>query len=499
MALSIEDMTRFCKEKGFVFPNSELYGGLAGFWDFGPLGVELKNNLKRDWWKTFVQRRQDVVGMDGSTISHPKVWEASGHVACFADLLIQCTGCKQKIRADTFLEDQLKKSFDGIKADEVNKLIKKHKLKCSCGKEYAEAVDFNLMFSTQVGSHAEKSNIAYLRPETAQLIFANFHLIFESARAKLPFGIAQQGKMYRNEISPRDFLFRSREFEAMELEFFVHPDKTNDCPFYDEIKDVEFKLLSVKNQEDGKEHSSVKFSDLVEKKLCTQWHAYWLAKCYLWFVDLGVQPENLRIREHLSNELAHYACACFDIEYKFPFGWKEICGNADRKQYDLTQHAKASGKSLDVFDEESKQKVVPYVASEPAFGVERAFLTFLFDAHHEDKERGNAVLKLHPSLVPVQMGIFPLVNKLKAEAKEVYDALKDELVCFYDASGSVGRRYARADERGVPICLTVDFDTLKDKTVTLRSRDTTKQIRIAIADVPSVLMRILSNDWSAFD
>ena len=476
-------MARFCKEKGFVYADSELYGGLAGFWDFGPLGVELKNNLKAAWWKRFVKNREDVLGMDGSIITHKKIWESSGHVSCFADLMIHCKECKNKFRADHFLEDKLGGSYDGIKAEEVNALIKENKLSCDCNGEFAEVANFNLMFQTHVGPNQDKGNIAYLRPETAQLMFADFMLIYETARAKLPFGIAQQGKMFRNEISPRDFLFRSREFEAMELEFFVHPDKTEECPFYDEIKDVTFQLLSVKDQEGKKEHSTVTFGDLVTMKVCTQWHAYWLAKCYLWFVDLGVRAENLRIREHLPNELAHYAGACLDIEYKFPFGWKEICGNADRKQYDLTQHGNASGKEISIYDDESKQKVIPYVASEPAFGVERAFLTFLFDAYNDDTERGNAVLKLHHSLVPIQVCVFPLVNKLYDDARSVFDSIKEDFVCFFDKSGSVGRRYARADERGVPICITVDFESREDKAVTLRNRDTAEQVRVPIAEL----------------
>lgn len=485
MGLSIEDISRFCKEKGFVYQNSELYGGLAGFWDFGPLGVELKNNIKRAWWKQFVQQREDVYGIDGSIITHKQIWESSGHVACFADLLITCKKCKQKYRADQFLEEKLKKPFEGIKAEQVNELLKEHKLMCNCGNAFEEAKNFNLMFETHIGPQEDKANIAYLRPETAQVIFTNFLLVFEHARAKLPFGIAQIGKAFRNEISPRDFLFRSREFEQMEIEFFTHPEKINECPFIDEVKDKHIHFLSAKHQEENKEHITTTIQHLIDHKIVTAWHAYWIAQCYQWYLDLGINKKNLRVREHLQEELAHYAGACLDIEYHFPFGWKEICGNADRKQFDLTQHSKGSGKDIKVFDEETKTKVTPYVATEPSFGVERAFLAVLFDAYHEEQRENEkkekeiiATLKLHRSLVPIQVCVFPLVNKLQEKAREVFKELQQQFICFYDKSGSVGRRYARADERGVPLCITVDFDTLNDDAITIRDRDTSDQIRV---------------------
>ncbi len=487
--VSIEEMARFCKEKGFVYQHGEIYGGLAGFWDLGPLGIELKNNVKQSWWKRFVQEREDVVGIEGALVNHPKIWEASGHVSCFADLVLTCTKCKAKMRADHFIEDTLKITTDGMKADEINALIEKHKLCCpKCKGSFAEVNNFNLMFETQVGPSKDKTNTAYLRPETAQLMFTNFHLVAEHARMKLPFGIAQSGKAFRNEISPRDFLFRSREFEAMEIEFFVHPDKKNECPYFDEIKDIPMVLKDAQE----KEHKTT-FKELAKKT--TTWHAYWVAKEYEWFTELGIDPTNLRIREHNKKELAHYATACFDIEYHFPFGWKEIYGNADRTQYDLTQHTKFSGKDLSVYDEETKTKIMPYVASEPAQGVERAYLAFLFDAYTQDaqnKERDWVVLKLHPQLAPTKIAIYSLVKKLDEKARDVYNLLKKDFVCLFDNSGAIGRRYARADERGIPICITIDFETIeKDNCVTLRDRDTTKQIRVNIKDLKSTLYHIL--------
>ncbi|MBS3158235.1 glycine--tRNA ligase [Candidatus Woesearchaeota archaeon] len=496
--LNVEEMAAFCKRRGFVYPSGDIYGSLSGFFDFGSLGVELKNNIKNSWWKTFVQSREDVVGLDGAIITHPNVWKASGHVDCFADIILQCSNgkCKEKVRADTFLEEKLGIKLEGIKANEVNKKVSENNLTCpKCKSSFEEANDFNLMFETQVGPSKDKSNTAYLRPETAQLIFADFKLVMENARAKLPFGIAQIGKAFRNEISPREFLFRSREFEQMEIEFFVHPQKINECPdkMFNEIKDVKANILSGYAQEKGKDVEQVTFG-IIGTKFTSKWHAYWLGAMYKWFLDLGIKPENLRIRQHKKEELAHYAGACFDIEYKFPFGWKEIHGNADRTTFDLTQHIKVSQKDVAVYDEESKQKVVPYVAAEPSQGVERAMLAFLFDAYSYDPARENVVLRLHPMLAPVKVGVFPLVNKLDEEARKVYDLLRKEFVCAYDRSGTVGKRYARNDEAGTPYCITVDFDGVNDKTVTVRDRDTTRQIRVKIAELKDVIRRLLNSE-----
>jgi len=372
--------------------------------------------------------------------------------------------------------------------DAIFTLIKDKNLKCpNCGSDFKEPEYFNLMFKTDVG--AREGNIAYLRPETAQSIFTNFKLVYDNARMKVPFGIAQTGKAFRNEISPREFLFRCREFEMFEIEYFCHPNKLNECHDFDSVKAMKVNFF------DGKKQSAVKIGDLVKKKLIkTRWHAYWLALFYKFFLDLGIKKENLRIREHMKKELAHYAEACFDIEYKFPFGWREIHGNADRKQFDLTQHAKFSKTDLSIFDEETKKKFIPYVAAEPSQGIGRAMLAFLFDAYEFDKKRGNVVLKLHPKLAPIKVGIFPLVNKLDKEAKKVYNMLKEDFSCLWDRSGSIGRRYARADETGVPVCSTYDFDSLKDDSITLRSRDSTKQVRIKISELKDKITKFLNGE-----
>ena len=492
--LNIEQMAVFCKKKGFVYQDSEIYGSLAGFWDFGPLGVELKNNIKQHWWKTFVHDREDVVGIDGSIITNKKIWEASGHVDCFTDIILECVKCGNKERGDVLIEDKLGIQADGMEAKQVWEAIKKNNIKCQkCKGNFKEPKLFNLMFKTFVGPVEDKNSVAYLRPETAQLIFADFKLVSDNARLKLPFGIAQMGKAFRNEISPRDFLFRSREFEQMEIEFFVHPDKINNCPLLKQVENMQIQIITAEEQEAGnKEHKKIKIKDLT--KLTSQWHSYWLAINYKWFLDLGIKQENLRIREHLKKELAHYAGACFDLEYNFPFGWKEIHGNADRTQFDLNQHIKVSKKDISIYDEESKEKIVPHVASEPSQGVDRAFLAFMFDAYNDDKKRGNIVLKLHPALAPFKVGVFPLVNKLDEQAREVFNELKKEFHCFFDRSGSIGRRYARADEVGIPYCVTFDFDSLKDKATTIRERDTTKQVRIKIKDLKEVLRKLLKQE-----
>jgi len=473
--LNINDVAVFCKKKGFVYANSEIYGGFGGFFDYGHLGVELKNNIKNEFWKTFVQQREDIVGIDGSIISSPKVWEASGHTASFTDYIYSCDKCKTFAKGDD------------------NKGIKCPK----CGNQLENPSKFNLMFSTQIGPLAGEKNIAYLRPETAQQMFTNFKLVVENTRLKLPFGIAQTGRAFRNEISPRDFLFRSREFEQMEIEYFVHPDKVNDCLYISEVENLKINITTAEMQANKKEHEMMTIKDLVNKKLATQWHAYWLGKVHKWFLDLGIREENLRLREHLKEELAHYAKACFDIEYKFPFGWKEIHGSADRQQFDLQQHIKFSKSDLSYYDEETKKKIVPYVAAEPSQGVDRAFLAFMLDAYCYDEKRGNVVLSLHPKLAPIKVAVFPLISnkpEIVKKAKEVYNMLKKDFNSIIDLSGSIGRRYARADEIGVVAAITIDFDTLKDKSVTLRDKETTKQIRIKIKDLKEVLNKFLNGE-----
>jgi len=495
MKLTIDDMAAFCKRKGFVYPSSEIYGGMAGFFDYGPLGAEIKNNLKSDWWKRHVHQRDDVVGIDGSIITHPTVWVASGHVASFADLMLVCSKCKDKIRADHFIEDELKLAADGMKAPEVNELVKKHKLACKkCGGSFKEIEDFNLMFKTYVGPRQSEDAVAYLRPETAQVMFADFKLIAENARMKLPFGIAQMGRAFRNEISPRAFLFRCREFEQMEIEYFIHPQKVNECPYVDEFMDYELLVFDASMQRGGKEAKKMTVAEALKSgTIKTQWHAFWLAHETDWFVKLGAKKENFRIRQHVDTEKSHYALDTWDLEYNFPFGWKELQGMANRTDFDLSQHMKHSNADLSLFDEETKQKVVPYVVAEPSQGVDRAFLVFMFDAYTTRKdEKGNevVVLKLHPKLAPFKAAIFPLLNKLNDPARKLYDELKMLLPVQWDRSGSIGRRYVRADETGIPFCITYDFDSDKDSTVTIRDRDTAEQKRVKIKELPGLLLEL---------
>ncbi|MFH1399176.1 MAG: glycine--tRNA ligase [Candidatus Woesearchaeota archaeon] len=497
--IGIDEMATFCKKKGFVFPSSEIYGGFAGFWDYGPLGAELKKNIKDAWWKFHVHQREDVVGIDGSIITHPKVWEASGHVASFQDLMLECSKCNFKIKAESYIEEKAKIAADGMKAPEMNKIIEHHKLVCEkCKAPFKELEEFNLMFKTFVGSKTDSESTAYLRPETAQLMFVDFKQVVETARLQLPFGIAQIGRAFRNEIAPRNFLFRCREFEQMEIEYFIHPKDTNNCPFVDEILEHEMIVFSEEMQKSGEKlgkKMSMKQA-LAQKIIKTQWHAYWLATAHSWFTSLGANPENFRIRQHVQTEKSHYALDTWDLEYKFPFGWKELQGIANRTDFDLKQHMQYSKKDLSLFIQEDKQKIVPYVVAEPSQGVDRAFLVFMFDAYVDDKERGNIVLKLNPKIAPYKAAIFPLVSKegLPEKAREVYCMLKPHLNVFYDKSGSIGRRYARQDEIGTPYCITIDFDSLKDNSVTIRDRDTTKQERIPIPQLTEKLQQLATQN-----
>lgn len=491
--INIEDMATFCKKKGFVFPNSDIYNGLAGFFDYGPYGVELKNNIKASWWKRIVRDRQDVVGIDGSVISNPKVWEASGHVSGFSDLLLTCTKCKEKIRADHFIEGSLSISADGFDAAKINSLVKENNLVCpQCKGPFAPTNDFNLMFSTNVGPVLANENKAYLRPETAQQMFTNFKIITETCRVKLPFGIAQIGRSFRNEISPRDFLFRVREFEQMEMEFFIHPEK-NECNLLTEDV-LNFKIVvnTSADQKNGSEPKEMSFGDLVNGNLISEWHAYWIYEHVAWFLDLGIALNNLRLREHLDTELAHYSSACFDIEYRFPFGFKEVVGIADRGCFDLTQHQNHSKKTLEIFDEETKAKVLPNVV-EPASGLDRIFLVLMFEAYNDDKERGNVVLHFNPRIAPQKVGIFPLLKKdgLPDIAVKLFDDLRDDFESFYDASGSIGRRYARADEIGIPYALTIDHQTKDDGTITIRDRVSRNQARIPLVDASNIITNLI--------
>jgi len=496
---AIDEITVFCKRKGFVFPSSELYGGFSGFFDYGPFGVELKNNIKQEWWNLFVKSRDDIVGIDGAIISHPKIWKASGHVDCFEDLFVEDEKTKERYRADLLVEEAINKNVEGLSPKELLELIQKNKIKSPKGNALSEPKQFNLMFKTNVGPLVTDKSETYLRPETAQLIFANFKNIVDTCRVKLPFGIAQIGKAFRNEISPRNFLFRTREFEQMEIEYFVNPQNKNKCPFIEEVADIKVNIQSSDMQNKNQKEKEFTLSAAIKDKIIkNQWHAYWLGKCFKFFTDLGANPINFRLRQHLEKEKSHYATDTWDLEYKFPFGFKELLGIADRGTFDLSQHIKHSGKDLSIFDQETNKKVLPEVIAEPSFGVDRAFLVFVFDAYENDKKRGNIVLKISPRIAPVKVAVFPLVNKLDKEAYTLHKNLNNLFTSQYDRSGSVGRRYARADEIGIPYTITFDFDSLKDKSVTIRDRDTTKQIRVPIKELEIILSQLI-NRVKTFD
>lgn len=467
--LTIDELANFCKRKGFVYPSAEIYGGLSGFWDFGPLGVELKNNIKRNWWQFFVHEREDMTGQDGSIITHPKVWEASGHVESFVDFAIYDKKKKEKFKVD------------------------KHEVKNYENNPNFEILgEFNPMFTTQVGPVVKDSLKSYLRPETAQLIFANFKSIQENSRMRLPFGIAQIGKAFRNEISPREFIFRDRELEQMEIEYFIAPGMK--CPYMDEIKDVETHVYTAEMQKKNESPKKMKLSEAHKKGLIkTDWHAYWMAQELSWFLNLGANPEKFRVRQHSSEEKSHYAVDTWDLEYEFPMGFRELQGFANRGDFDLKQHEKHSKKSMEINDPVIG-KVLPHVVCEPSQGVERAFIVFLLDAYSIN-EKGNTILKLHPKLAPVKAAILPLVKaneKLVELSREIYKDLKKEFYCIYDDSGSIGRRYARNDETGTPFCLTIDEDSLKKKDVTIRYRDDGRQERIKISELKEKLRELIN-------
>ncbi len=478
--ISVEEMANFCKRKGFIFNSGDLYGGLAGFWDFGPLGVELKNNIKNYWWNFHVQSREDIFGLDGSIITHPRVWEASGHVENFVDVAVMCKKCKNKFKVD---ESELK-----------NAVCDK------CGGEVENKGKFVPMFTTNVGPIEGDSIKAYLRPETAQLIFANFKNILDTTRLKLPFGVAQIGKSFRNEIAPRNFIFRNREFEQMEIEYFIDGEDKEACPY--EIPDVEVLVYSSGMQLKNKSPEKMNLKVALEKKIIQlPWHAYWLGTELNWFFNLGVNLEKFRIRQHLPDEKSHYSTDTWDIEYNFPFGWKELQGIADRGTYDLSQHEKVSKKELRFFDEIKKKKILPTVISEPSLGVERALLVFLFDSFYENK-KGETILKLPPKISPIKVAIFPLIKKDEAIvslSREIYSELKKYFNVVYDDSGSIGRRYARQDEVGTPLCITIDEESVKNNSLTLRNRDTTQQIRIPLENLKSLISSFLDGEKGFLD
>lgn len=465
----MEKIFSLCKRRGFVYPASEIYGGFANAFDFGPLGAQLKKNIKDIWWNKFVVGEENIVGLDSAIIQNPKTWEASGHLKSFSDPLVECKKCHRRFRADHYaeLKSQItnNKSQDSHpagdqpEAENIKNLSQEQKEMLFCnGKEeheFAEAKNFNLMFKTFIGVNEDSTSVAYLRPETAQGIFLNFKNIIQSNRVKPPFGVAQIGKAFRNEITPGNFIFRTREFEQLEIEFFVEPNK---------------------------EESE-------------KWYKYWIEKVEEYYKELGIKTDNLSTRKHDKKELSHYSAGTSDIEYNFPFGTSELGGIAQRTDFDLSQHEKMSGQDLKYFDEAGGKKYLPYVI-EPSLGVDRAMLAILCDAYDEsDGSDGRAVgeitLRLSPKVAPIKAAVFPLVKKegLPEIGQKIAKELRENgIATFYDESGSVGRRYRRQDEIGTPVCITVDFDALKDQTVTLRDRDSMEQVRVAIADITKCVL-----------
>ena len=453
-AKTMDKIVALCKNRGFVYAGSEIYGGLANTWDYGPLGAELKNNIKKAWWKKFVQQNKYNVGLDAAILMNPQTWVASGHLGGFSDPLMDCKECKERFRADKIIEDwvaenhfELPKAVDAFTQAEMKDFIDEHNIPCpSCGKHnFTDIRQFNLMFKTFQGVTEDAKNTVYLRPETAQGIFVNFANVQRTTRKKLPFGIGQIGKSFRNEITPGNFIFRVREFEQMELEFFCKPG-----------------------------------SDL-------EWFQYWRSFCRDWLLSLGMTEENLRLRDHDPEELCFYSKATTDFEFLFPFGWGELWGVADRTDYDLTQHQNTSGKDLTYFDPETNERYIPYVI-EPSLGVERSFLAFLCDAYDEEvidaeKNDTRVVLHFHPALAPIKAAVLPLSKKLSDKASELYDELSKKFMVDFDDAGSIGKRYRREDEIGTPFCITYDFDSVEDGCVTVRDRDTMEQLRMPIADV----------------
>ena len=450
MVKSMETIVNLCKARGYIYPGSEIYGGLANTWDYGPLGVELKNNVKKLWRKKFIQESKYNVGLDAAILMNPQTWVASGHVGGFSDPLIDCKECKTRHRADKLIEEWAHEQgkdmiADGMSDEEMIKFLDDNNIPCpTCGKHNFTSIrKFNLMFKTFQGVTEDAKAEIYLRPETAQGIFVNFKNVMRTTRKKLPMGIAQVGKAFRNEITPGNFTFRTREFEQMELEFFCKPG-----------------------------------TDL-------EWHEYWKKFCEDWLLGLGMKKENIRLRDHSPEELVFYSKATTDIEYAFPFGWGELWGIADRTDYDLTNHMNMSKEDFTYLDPETNERYVPYCI-EPSLGADRVALAFLCNAYDEEEiAEGDTrtVLHLHPALAPYKVAVLPLSKKLSEKAEEVYTKLSKKFMCEYDETGSIGKRYRREDEIGTPYCVTIDFDTLEDKTVTVRDRDTMEQIRLNIEEL----------------
>jgi len=480
----LDDIVSLCKRRGFIFQSSEIYGGLASCYDYGPLGVELKNNVKKAWWKSVVQMRDDVVGLDCSILMHPLVWKASGHTDQFADLVAECKKCNVRSRIDHLKEEVAEQTQEHAEHIAIDAALAKaqdlsNKVCPACGAvgQFTEPMPFKLMFETKMGANVDDSMTVYIRPETAQGIFANFRNVLDTTRIKIPFGIAQIGKSFRNEVTTKAFIFRTREFEQAELEFFCEPGTDE------------------------------------------QWYEQWKELRFNWYTDLGIKKENLHFREHDRDELAHYAKACVDIEYRFPFGsgdWQELEGIANRTDYDLRQHQRGirtlnkwfendrdvtkielaaeaedyqSG-PLSYFDDEKRKRYIPYVI-EPSAGIDRSTLAFLVDAYDEEEVRGETrnLLRLHPALAPIKVGVFPLVKRdgMPEVAVKIYNDLKRHFNCFYDEKSAIGRRYRRQDEAGTPFCITVDGQTLQDTTVTIRERDSMEQVRVTTSQLLSYL------------
>ena len=452
MALDMEKLIAHAKNNGFVYQGSEIYDGLANNWDYGPLGVELKNNIKRAWWKRFIQESPYNVGIDSAIFMNPRVWEASGHIGNFNDPLIDCKKCGKRHRADKLIEAyDPNMHADGMEPEEMMAYIREHNIGCpDCGgHDFTDIRKFELMFETSMGVVKDAKSTVYLRPETAQGIFVNFKNVARTTRKKVPFGIGQIGKSFRNEITPGNFIFRTREFEQMELEFFTKPD-----------------------------------TDL-------EWFSYWRSACMNFLKDLGLKEENLRFRDHEQKELSFYSKATTDIEYLYPFGWGELWGIADRTDYDLNRHMEYSKKDLTYLDPTTHEKYVPYVI-EPSVGADRLFLSVIADAYDEEELEGGdtrIVMHLHPALAPIKVAVLPLTKKLSEKAEAIYASLSADFNTEYDVSGKIGKRYRRQDEIGTPLCVTVDFDTLEDEAVTVRDRDTMKQERVKIEDLKDYIAK----------
>jgi glycyl-tRNA synthetase len=455
MAVTMDKLTALCKSRGFIFAGSEIYGGLANTWDYGPLGAELKQNIKRLWWRSFIQESPLNVGLDSAILMNPQVWVASGHVGGFSDPLLDCKGCKSRFRADHLVEEVGQQKTDGWTTAELAAYIAAHQLKCpKCGTHnFTDIRQFNLMFKTYQGVTDDSKAEIYLRPETAQGIFVNFRHVQRTTRKKIPFGIGQIGKSFRNEITPGNFIFRTREFEQMELEFFCEPG-----------------------------------TDL-------GWFSFWRKFCYDWLLSIGLRPESVRLRDHSKEELSHYSAATTDIEFNFPFGWGELWGIADRTDFDLKAHIAAAGEDLSYFDPDTSERYVPYVI-EPSLGVERLLLALLADAYCEEslgEDDMRVVLRFHPSVAPIKAAVLPLSKKLSAGAEQIYADLRRHFVVEYDESGGIGKRYRRQDEIGTPFCITYDFQSPEDHAVTVRERDSMAQERVPIAALREYLQAKLES------